>query len=42
MKSVKNRVILPKFEKGDPLYIGFFIQELTRNHWAVMAEYNIA
>ena len=24
MESVKNRVILPKFEKGDPLYIGFF------------------
>ncbi|MEO5572348.1 MAG: arginine decarboxylase [Bacteroidia bacterium] len=24
MESVKNRVILPKFVKGDPLYIGFF------------------
>lgn len=24
MESIKNRVFLPKFDKGDPLYIGFF------------------
>ena len=42
LESNSNRVFLPKYNQDDPLYLAFFIPELTRKRLVAMVVFSIA